>query len=202
MLDKVLHRIVANPWVYDHFQKFMGREQTLRRLKPYLADSGGRVVLDVGGGTGSVETIVPPSATYISLDNDWQKHQGLKRKWPAALSIQGDATSICLQNKSVDYAMCIALTHHLTDDQLPLLFKELARVVKCKLIFLDPVKSEGSIISGILWRYDRGAYPRSAEALKMILERYFEIEEIEQYTLQHTYILCSAKPKESSANVT
>jgi ubiquinone/menaquinone biosynthesis C-methylase UbiE len=174
----------------------MGREKTIRRLKPYLAETGGRIVLDVGGGTGNLGTIVPLTATYISFDNDWQKHKGFKRKWPAALAIQGDATSICLQNKSVDYATCIAVTHHLTDEQLPLLFRELSRVVTCKLIFLDAVKSEVSKIGTILWRYDRGAYPRSAQALTTMLQRYFEIEEIEQYTVYHTYILCSAKPKD------
>jgi ubiquinone/menaquinone biosynthesis C-methylase UbiE len=196
LLTKVLHRIVANPWVFDRFQNLMGREKTLRRLKPYLAGAEGRVVLDIGGGTGTLGTVVPPTATYISLDNDWQKHEGFKRKWPSALAIQGDATSICFQDKSVDYAICIALTHHLTDEQLPLLFKELARVVKSKLVFLDAVRSQGSMTSALLWRYDRGAYPRSAQALKAMIELYFEIEQIEQYTIQHSYILCTARPLE------
>jgi ubiquinone/menaquinone biosynthesis C-methylase UbiE len=196
LLTKVLHRIIANPWVFDHFQNLMGREKTLRRLKPYLAEADGRIVLDIGGGTGILGTVVPPTATYISLDNDLQKHEGFKRKWPSALAIQGDATSICFQSKSVDYALCIALTHHLTDEQLPLLFKELARVVKRKLVFLDAVLSPGSMTSALLWRYDRGAYPRSAQALKAMIELYFEIEQIEHYTIQHSYILCTARPLE------
>ena len=201
MLDRILHRIVANPWVFDRFQNLMGLEKAVRRLTPYLAEASGHVVLDVAGGTGNFGTAIPPTATYICLDNDWQKHKGFKRKWPSALAIQGDATNICLDNKSVDYALCVSLTHHLTDEQAPILFRELSRVIKCKLVFLDAVQCKNSKISTLLWRYDRGAYPRSAQTLKMMIERHFEIEQIEQYTIQHSYILCKAKPKESNSHV-
>jgi ubiquinone/menaquinone biosynthesis C-methylase UbiE len=164
-------------------------------LKPYLSEASGKVVLDVGGGTGVLRSIIPATATYISFDNDWQKHEVLKRESPATLAIQADATRMCLQNKSVDFAICIALTHHLSDEQLPLLFQELSRVVKDKLIFLDAIQSQGSLLSAILWKYDRGSYPRSAQVLEASLKQYFEIEIIEQYTIQHSYILCSARPK-------
>lgn len=196
MLARLLHRIVANPWVFDRFQNLMGLEKAVRRLRPHLVEASGHILLDVAGGTGNFGTAVPLTAAYICLDNDWQKHQGFKRKWPSALAIQGDATNICLQNKSVDYALCVSLTHHLTDEQLPLLFAELSRVIRCKLVFLDAVRTKHSKISALLWKYDRGAYPRSAETLKMMIERYFEIEQIEHYTIQHSYLLCKAKPKE------
>lgn len=198
MLTKILHRLIANPWVFDRFQRFTGREETLERLRSYLSGASGKLVLDVGSGTGVLGRIVPATATYIGLDNDWQKHQGFKSKWPAALAIQADATNLCLRNKSIDYATCIALTHHLNDDESARLFQELSRVVKFKLIFLDAVRSEGSFMSSLLWRYDRGAYPRSAEALERLLKQHFEIEKVEHYTIQHTFILCSAIPKDRS----
>lgn len=197
MLIKVLHRIAANSWIFDRLQRLFGREETLRRLEPLLLRTGGQVVLDVGAGTGSVARIIPPTATYIALDNDWQKHTGFKSKWPAALAIQCDATNICLHNKSVDYAVCIAITHHLNDEQLPMLLRELARVVRRELIFLDAVKVQHARISDLLWKYDRGAYPRSAQTLETMLKQYFDIDEIEQYTIQHSYLLCSAKPKDT-----
>lgn len=196
MLTKIAHRIIANPWVFDRFQNLMGVQKTIRRLKPYLAEAGGRVVLDIGGGTGNFGTVVPQTSTYICLDIDWQKHEGFKRKWPKAMAIQGDATQICLRDKSVDYAICVSLTHHLTNEQLPMLFSELARVVKRRLVFLDAVQTTDSKISALLWRYDRGAYPKSAQTLKTTIERYFDIEQIEQYTIHHRYILCAARPKE------
>ena len=195
MLTKLLHRLIANPWVFDRFQRFTGREETLERLTHYFAEAAGKSVLDVGSGTGVLGRIMPPTTTYIGLDSDWQKHQGFKGKWPAALAIQADATNLCLRNKSIDYAACIALTHHLTDEQAACLFQELSRVVRLKLIFLDAVRSEGSFMSSLLWRYDRGAYPRSAEALESMLRQYFEIETLEHYTVQHRFILCSAIPK-------
>lgn len=195
MLTRFLHRVVSNPWVYDRVQYLLGFQQTCRRLMPYLAQTDGQIVLDVGAGTGNLAGLMPRSATYLWLDNDSQKLQGFKTKWLSSLGMLCDATRICLKDKSVDYALCIALAHHLSDMELPLLFSELARVIKQKLIFLEPLKYKESKISNMLWKYDRGRYPRSIQAICSAIEPWFEIEQKERYSIYHHYILCINKPK-------
>src|SRR5690349_13805549 len=73
MLAEVLHRVVSHSWVYDAVQRLAGCSQSLERLRPYLAETGGQIVLDIGAGTGNYTCIVPSSARYLWFDNDVQK---------------------------------------------------------------------------------------------------------------------------------
>jgi ubiquinone/menaquinone biosynthesis C-methylase UbiE len=164
---------------------------------PYLMQAENQIVLDVGAGTGNFAPLLPRSATYLWLDNDMQKLRGFKKKWSSGLATLGDATRIGLKDKSVDYALCIALAHHLSDIELPLLFSELARVVRRKLIFLDPVEYKRSWISNLAWRYDQGSYPRSVQVLRSAMEPWFEVEKIENYAIYHHYLLCISTPRRS-----
>jgi ubiquinone/menaquinone biosynthesis C-methylase UbiE len=106
----------------------------------------------------------------------------------------GDATRLGLKDKSVDYATCTAVTHHLTDTELSAFVHELARVVRCKLILQDAVQSNGWI-SRLLWKYDRGSHPRSAQALIAALEIGFAIEHVEYYSIYHRYLLVVGIPR-------
>jgi ubiquinone/menaquinone biosynthesis C-methylase UbiE len=172
-----------------------GRDRNYRWLAPYLAESSGRVVLDVGGGTGEVARILPPTASYIWLDNDLQKLEGLRQKKRDARALLGDASRIGLGAKSVDFAVCIAMAHHLTDAQLGDALREFARICRVKLIFLDPVRDETSWVSQLMWRYDRGSYPRTVDALRSQVSRYFVIETEAENSVYHHYWLCKAVPK-------
>jgi ubiquinone/menaquinone biosynthesis C-methylase UbiE len=194
---KILHRIVSNPWVFNQVQYLFGFKETCRRLAPYLAQTHNQIVLDVGAGTGNSAPLLPRSATYLWLDNDLKKLQRFRSRWPTGLAILADATRICLKDKSVDHALCIGLTHHLTGIELPLLFSELARVIRQRLIFQDGVVRRESKISNLLWKYDQGRHPRSAHDLCSAIEPWFEIEQKEVYAIYHRYILYVGKPRHS-----
>lgn len=194
-LKKLLHRVASNPRVFDWGQRSLGLEHTHRRLTPYLARTDMQIVLDIGAGTGNFATLLPEPATHLALDVDLKKLKALKAKYPSSPAIVCDATAICLKEKSVDHALCVALAHHLPDAQLPLLFSELARVTRQRLVFLDPVECNDSQISNLLWKYDRGSYPRSAEELCAAIEPWFETEHIEPYAIFHRYILFVGKPR-------
>jgi ubiquinone/menaquinone biosynthesis C-methylase UbiE len=195
LLQDIAHRIVSIPWVFDFVQKSLGLQEAYRHLEPRLVDTEGKIVLDVGAGTGNFAPLVRRSKIYLALDNDLEKLRGLQTKKVFGSQILGDATRICLGDKSVDYVLCIALAHHLTDAQLPILFNELARVVRVGLIFLDPLQYKTSRVSNLLWRYDRGSHPRSSDMLLAALQANFELEHIEQYKIYHHYLLCMGRPK-------
>jgi ubiquinone/menaquinone biosynthesis C-methylase UbiE len=194
-LYKLLHYAAAKPWVYDQIQTVFGLKQTQQRLAPYLAETYGKILLDVGAGTGLYRSLVPETARYIWLDIDSEQLEGFQRRQTPYAALVGDGTRLCLRDHSVDYVLCIALSHHLSDEQLPRLVSELARVSREKMIFLDALDYPDSLVSRLLWKYDRGGFPRSAAALLFAIEAKFEIEQIEQYKVYHHHLLCIARPK-------
>ena len=194
MLTGLLHRIVSSPSIYDMVQRLAGRERTYRWLATYLAEASGKIVLDVGGGTGDLARRLPQTATYIWLDNDVDKLNGLRQKANEVRALLGDASHIGLRDKSVDLAICIAMSHHLTDTQLRDAFREISRICRFKLFFLDAIRHPG-VISRLMWKYDRGSHPRSVAELRSYIESYFVIETEARTSVYHHYWFCSAIPK-------
>lgn len=199
LLKRSIHKFVANPLIYNLVQGIAGSEKIYQNLMPYLAQTDNLIVLDVGAGTGNLALNLPHSAKYLWMDCDAKKLEGYKAKNLPGLAFLGDATKIPLKDKSVDYAICIAVTHHLSDAKLDLAFNELARIIRLKLIFLDAIEHKESIMSNIMWRYDRGSYPREGQAICAAIESYFEIGHLKQYRIYHHYIMCIAVPKVCSS---
>lgn len=197
MLLKLIHAFVSIPWVYDYAQRIAGIQQSHAQLRPFLSITH-QTVLDIGGGTGMFAPFIPPSNEYICVDNDPQKVAGFQKKFPAHQAILADALNMPFTDKRADYSMCINVTHHLTDEQLPHLFREIARVTKRRLIFHDALKQDGIGISQFLWALDRGSFPRSLEQLYQAITEYFTIEHIKEYKVYHRYLICSCQPKDKS----
>ncbi|MEW6355017.1 MAG: class I SAM-dependent methyltransferase [Planctomycetota bacterium] len=196
MLRALLHRIVAHPWIYNRMRIFCGVRQLLCRLRPILAGSDGQTILDVGAGTGLVASLLPKTACYLWFDNDPQKLEGFGPQGVESLAMLGDATQICLRDKSVDMALCVNMCHHLSDKQVGQLIDELSRVVRDRVILSDIIPWPSSLVSLLLWRYDRGAHPRPWQALCAALSRRFHIEHREIYATYHHYIFCVARPRD------
>ena len=194
MLIDALHRIVAHPRVYNFVQTICGARQSREKLKNRLADIGACVVLDIGAGTGNGLRVLPAEAQYLWLDNDSQKLAGFM-PYRCCEAILASATAIPLAAGSVDVALCIAMTHHLTDTQMMEVLTELRRVCRNRLILLDAVERRGSLISGLLWRLDRGSHPRSSERLRNLVRQHFDIQFEEEYSIYHAYWLCDARVK-------
>jgi hypothetical protein len=85
-------------------------------------------------------------------------------------------------------------SHHLNDQELGKMFAELTRVCRQRFIFLDAVEKRNSPVSNIMWRYDRGSYPRTAERLVAMLLQHFVMEEMQQYSIFHHYLLFVGRP--------
>jgi len=197
-LAAAAHRIVANPWAYDRVQNALGYERVKAWITPLLQPAAGLTVLEVGAGTGTSASLLPPSAHYLWSDMDQDKLRGYKSKYPLGRGVMCDATNLCLRDKSVDYTLCIAVAHHLAEDQLARLMSEMARVTRQRIVFWDPIKNDRSRISRWLWSYDRGSYPRLAETLQRSLAGKFEIEQAQIHTIYHSYLLCVAHPRLTS----
>jgi ubiquinone/menaquinone biosynthesis C-methylase UbiE len=195
MIRQILHRIVSMPGVYDFTQWFFGNTECSRRLATHLKNGGAYLVLDAGGGTGNCRPLFPASSTYLLLDEDAEKLRGFRVKNLPGHAILGNVAAIPLRNSSVDVGLCVALSHHVSDGDLDKILRELARVVSGKFVFLDAVERKDSFMSRVLWRYDRGEYPRTSQVLVSALEKFFKVEYQENFHIQHHYLLCVCKPK-------
>jgi len=192
MITELLHKVAANPTVYDWIQYAAGCERVFDRIQPHLPNSGS--LLEVGAGTGLLADRVSANVRYIWLDNDTQKLAGVRSKYRNIRAVLSDATRIALASKSVDDVLCVAVTHHIPDEVVPLFFDEMARVVKGRLIFLDPVLRPDSWISKTLWSLDRGSYPRTPSRLRELIGQSFRITSDEVFAVYHLYLLCTAIP--------
>lgn len=197
MIRRFLHFVVSKPVIYDQIQSLLGRRKVDLFIKSYVTDVSGKVVLDVGAGTGLTTRILPAeTALYIALDIDPQKLAGFHSNLLRTTVVAADATQLPLQDQSVDYTLCLAVTHHLSDNQLTRLFSELARVTREKMLLLDAIQTP-RVISKMLWYYDRGSYPRSAQTLQQSIQKFFDLKTTDYLTIFHHYMLCVCRSKNS-----
>jgi|SRR5581483_11407637 len=198
-MANIIDLIAGQPFVYNAIQRLGGLDQTLRKLRPHFEGTENCSVLDLGAGTGNFRQIMPASIQYLWLDNDPLKLRGFRRRHDPGMSVLGDVTRIPLRDGSVDIVFCCAVSHHLAEEQIQMLFREMARTCRRKVIFLDAVWTPESTVSRLLWRYDRGSFPRSGDRLRELMAQSFDLIHNETYTIYHQYVLFAGTPKHANA---
>src|SRR5437588_124954 len=63
-----------------------------------------------------------------------------------------------------------------------------------RLILTDAVWADDRRIGKLLWKYDRGSHPRTAEVLRQTIDEHLDIRHWEHFAVWHEYILCVAVP--------
>ena len=184
------NKIAVHPWIYDQIQTLAGQKQSLERISKQTAALHPEIVVDVGGGTGLWRTLWPAGCRYVCLDIEFPKLQGFRSKVPLGLAALSDATRMCIASGSADVVMCVAIMHHLTDMMIDQVFEESLRVLRSngQLVLLDPVLNRERWMGRILWRLDRGSYPRTEEDLRTKLENRFKISHWERFAIYHEYV--------------
>jgi len=162
----------------------MSRQLSMLEPIPGLA-------LDIGGGTGLNRVLLPETWTYVCLDNDPLKLQGLSGKHVDAMALLGDATRVPVANGSVGLVFCTAVAHHLSDDLFTALLGECERLLQDAgyFIFLDPIWAPSNRVGRLLWKYDRGSHPRTATALWSLISQHFKLQHWELFAVYHQYVL-------------
>jgi ubiquinone/menaquinone biosynthesis C-methylase UbiE len=199
MLLELAHRIASHPWVYDKIQRAAGVSRVYAKLAPLLlSGSENQLVLDIGGGTGTLKNHCSPSHRYVCLDIEWKKLQGFRGKFPKGLGIWGDAANLPISSGSVDTVICMFVAHHLDDELLPRVLSEVERTLRAggRVILLDPVMDMRRIAGRILWKLDRGSFPRTPAILKSVLEQRFALVHWDQFAVWHGYILGVGRKRE------
>lgn len=186
--------LIDDPRIYNAIQVLAGRHVTSQRLQNVLSDTSGMTVLDVGAGTGNLARSLPPRAVYWALDNDPAKLLYLKRKLPDARCILRSAVDTGLKDDAVDWSVCVTVAHHLDDEQLPLVIAEMSRVTRGSTLFVDALWTGKRGVQRLIWRYDRGYYPRSEDTLLHALRVDFHLEHVARFRMIQDYLLCVGQP--------
>lgn len=104
-------------------------------------------VLDVGAGTGELLGVIAEFArsekrkvNLVGLDlNEIAVTEiaAESKKYDEISSIRGDALMLPFADNAFDYAICSLFTHHLTDEQIPIVLKEMSRVASRGIVVID-----------------------------------------------------------------
>jgi len=104
-------------------------------------------VLDVGCGSGELLRIIAEfaartgrrtSLTGIDLNPISSKTtQTASKDFSAIVSVQGDALELPFADTSFDYSISSLFFHHLTDEQIPIVLKEMSRVARRAIFVID-----------------------------------------------------------------
>ncbi|MDX2077728.1 MAG: class I SAM-dependent methyltransferase [bacterium] len=192
MLKKILHRIVAIPFVYDLLQTAVGARVIRKRLQKRLANvHKGALVVDIGGGTGLNRVLFDDHIRYVCLDNDPVKLNGFLQKTVAGSPILGDAGKMPFPTGGVDVVICTAVIHHLPDEVLSAFVQEAFRILNPngQFVVFDPVWAPKRMAGRLLWKYDRGSFPRTPETLRTALSQNGQVVHWENFAIFHRYII-------------
>jgi ubiquinone/menaquinone biosynthesis C-methylase UbiE len=190
VLTGLLHRLASHPWVYDRIQTIVGHNQVLERLSKEIAPIRPNVVVDMGGGTGNVCSLLPADCRYICLDLEMAKLAGFRIKVSGGLAVMGDATAMPITDGCVDMVICKSVSHHLTDSALEQALDESRRVLRSggHLVLFDAIFNPRRTPGRILWRLDRGSHPRTEDELRCNLSDRFKIIHWEKFAIYHEYV--------------
>src|SRR5262249_20285691 len=151
------------------------------------------------GGTGRLRDIWPAGSTYVCLDNDPRKLGRFRSQETDGSALVADARQLPFPDHTVDVIMSVAMSHHLPDDVLDGFLAEADRVLRPSgaFIFFDAVVRPKRWLSRLLWRYDRGAFPRFADDIEARLNNHFHLGHREEYTWAHHYVIWVGHPVET-----
>lgn len=196
LFERAAASLVSRPLVYEIVQTLAGQARVAALLRSALESLGARMgesILDVGSAEGGFAARLGIDPVYVDIDV--LPLLALRRRRLGSRAVAADAVELPFSEKSFDAALCAAVSHHLDGAQFEKVVSELARVTRRHLVFVDAVRNDGRAVSRWLWRFDRGRYPRTREALASVLERHFVFGAPETFTVLHQYVVWVASPR-------
>ncbi|HYM11523.1 MAG TPA: class I SAM-dependent methyltransferase [Bryobacterales bacterium] len=195
MLRTLMHRMAARPWCYERLQALSGARKLRKRVAELLGGDGAPLrVLDLGGGTGAIRPFLRGGWHYICLDLEGPKLQGFRGGYGRGEAVLGDCTEAPVASGSIDVALSMLMSHHLTKRGLVRMLVEVRRVLKPggRFIFLDGIDVPERRVGRFLWSLDRGAHPRRAETLLAAIAAAMPVVYHDRFAVWHEYLLVEA----------
>lgn len=170
---KLGHIALRNDQLYNCYQFCVGgtkyREQLVQGA---FAKFSPQTVLDLGCGPGPTLKNLPTHSKFYGVDLSSRYLKSAQRKNSKATLIQGDVSAKDwhdrIEEKTVDVVLAMGLFHHLDDNQLDKLARNLKNLMnsESRLISVDPtITPNTGIVAKWFADNDRGKFVRSPEQL-------------------------------------
>ena len=195
-LPAVINRLLHSGAFYDLVQRLAGEKHFRERLEPYLHTVPVRSrLIDIGGGTGLSDAL-SARRPYVCLDLDLEKLRRFRARRRGGFAVLANATACPFRDATFDAVLCAKVFHHLDDTELEAMLAETVRLLRPggKLILADAVRSH-RWVPRLLWRLDRGSFPRTAAEMKLALPPQLQPSRWEEFRLAifHDIIFCAAR---------
>lgn len=174
-ITRLVHAAARNAALF-HYTRSIAYLGITRRLAAALELAEGERLLDVGCGTGFFARLA--RGPYVGFDTTQaslafgRRHYAPARHAFLAMS----ATHLGLADRSIDRAVIVNVAHHLTDDVLDGLLRDLRRVVTKRVLLVDLDPDSGNPLEDWFMHRDRGAFLRSRATLRALAARHWTIE--------------------------
>jgi SAM-dependent methyltransferase len=173
---RAIWKILGRPAVWRKVQAVAGwyTVRAYRRLVVELLSLRGReAVLDVGCGTGEYSQLLQ-FGRYAGVDFNGEYIEWARKAYgrDGLVSFHKmDVADVPKLNLNLDSAFCIAVTHHLSDDELKKMVADVMAAVSVRFVIVDLVLPPlwKNPLSHVLIRMDRGRHGRARERLLEVL---------------------------------
>jgi len=174
-----IRRLLSSASIYENFQRLMGKTALRDEFaQKYVRPTKGMRVLDVGCGPGDMTQHCAPAA-YVGVDMSQKYIDSANSRF----GTDGKFHCVPLEQldeaeREFDVAICIGVLHHLTDQVVQSMSKEVHRRLRPggRFVALEPHFHDGQHpVSKALISMDRGQNVRTQQQYESLLEADFDV---------------------------
>ncbi len=172
-------RILSYAGVYQLYQWIVGAgNYTQLFAESYIRYQPNNKVLDVGCGPADILKYLHKEVNYTGIDLNKHYIEKARSKYPQHKFIVGDLESpdFPIEDASFDTIFMVGVQHHLDDEILKILTRQINEKLKKggRFLYLEPVRtSHQGKVERWFMNNDRGKYIRSAEHYQSITKLLF-----------------------------
>lgn len=197
-MKNIIHKMCENPIMSNIIRNVLegGMGPVRKHVRKYINLKPKEKVLDVACGTGEFCELVHGDYTGVDLDSchiDYAKKKfGKKGKRFLVM----DATKLKFKAKSFDHAMFLSFLHHTPTKLIGPVLRDVARVTKGNIVFVDLVPHKVNFIGNFFLAMDQGKYIRKFDDQLDIIKKHLDI--VDAYKFRsgiNIHSLIVARPK-------
>lgn len=169
------------PAVYNSVRAVLlfGKGKMFSHIQRAVALQEGETLLDVGSGPGELSQLF--SGAYAGVDYSENYVLYARKKYPKKHFFQGNVLDLSLEENSYDVVLLASFIHHFSDAEVEKILGNMKKVVRKRIVLLEPCPWKGNPLAWFLLKMDRGANIRSFKEQKKFVEKYFTLEKAETF---------------------
>lgn len=180
MVKSIINSILSSPDVFNIVRRIAAGNQKNTKefiqlnIQKYYVTS----VLDIGCGTGDFVESVPSEICYSGIDVNRRFVQFAKEKYKAMnrrFYIEDATNKSFYKNKTFDAVLLISMLHHLSDEDIKILFPIIKCVAKKIVIVADIIPNPPGVLRKLLVKLDQGKHIRTTSEKTKLLKKYFNV---------------------------